>query len=150
GLVRSASSAVRPASVLGGGRGIGDLSSRATRPAESCASLCGRRSPRAVWATQGVKEGKLSELDAQSSGVALALPVGAQSAQTLDGHGVEGERLGTLHQAVEQLVVPGRGEPELVADRLFLRTLELPPLAFEGENTLFAFGEDRLTVLGRT
>src|SRR5699024_1993044 len=71
-------------------------------------------------------------------------------AQTLDVHGIEGERLGALHQAVEQLVVPGRGEPEFIADRLFLGPLELPPLAFEGKNTLFAFGEGRSTVLGRT
>src|SRR5690625_895130 len=80
------------------------------------------------------------KLDAQLAGGALAAAVGAQPAEPLDGHRVEGERFGAVDQPVEQLVVAGGGEAELLADGLFLGAFQFPPLAFEGQDALLRVG----------
>src|SRR5699024_1583783 len=77
GALKSVSSAVRPASVLGRNRDMKDLSGRATRPAEShvCRWVGARTGVHGPLEAKGT--GNRSELDSQSSGVALPLSVGA-------------------------------------------------------------------------
>ena len=69
------------------------------------------------------------------------LAAGAQPAQPVDQGRVVRERGGPVEQRVDQLVVPGGGQVEPVADGLFLRAGVAPPLLLEVEQLAFAVGE---------
>ena len=64
----------------------------------------------------------------------------AEPAQPLDEHGVVLLRVGGVDQAAEQLVVPGRRQTELRADRLLLRTGVPAPFRLELEDGAVAVG----------
>src|SRR6478752_7958300 len=78
--------------------------------------------------------GRTSDLEAESTGRALALAGGAQAAQPTDQQRVGLEGLGTVDQGVEDLVVAGGGHVELLPDGRLLGPGVLPPLALELED----------------
>ena len=75
--------------------------------------------------------GLASHMNAELAGDALAPPVLADPSQAADEHGVVGERLTTIDDPVQQLVVAGSGEPEPLADGAPLGDPQLPPVALE-------------------
>src|SRR5688500_12873982 len=84
-----------------------------------------------------------SDLEAEAAGGALALAGGAQPAQAADQQRVDLERLGTVDQGVEHLVVPRRRHVELLPDCGLLGAGVLPPLPFEVEDLAVAVAEAR-------
>jgi hypothetical protein len=71
----------------------------------------------------------------------LPLTGGPEAAESLDQHGVVGQRDLVVDDAVEQLVVARRGDVEPLPDGLFLGARVLPPLTFEIEDAARAFVE---------
>jgi hypothetical protein len=69
----------------------------------------------------------------------LATPGGALALEALDEHGVVGEGRRVVDQPAEELVVGGRADAELAADRLLLGAGVPPPVALEGEDAALAF-----------
>ena len=103
-----------------------------TTRATSTARRAGLRFTRAIL-PQRARPRPGSETNAQPPGHAPPSSRGADAMQSADQHRIVGERLRRLEHAVEQLVVPGRGESEALADGSLLGDLELPALALEVE-----------------
>src|ERR1700722_17880354 len=70
-----------------------------------------------------------------------ALAASTLRAQALDQHRVERQGFWAVEKLVQQLVVPGRGEAEDFADRLFLDTWGPPAAPLERENSHIEFGQ---------
>src|SRR5690242_11109395 len=86
---------------------------------------------------------RISDLEPEPARRAGALPLRAHPAQAADQQGVGDERLGTVDERVEDLVVAGRGHVEGLADGGLLRAGVLPPLALELQDLAVTLTQDR-------
>ncbi len=81
--------------------------------------------------------------DSQLARDAAPAPNLPHPAEPPNEHRIVGERLRRLEEAVEQLVISGRREPETLTDRALLGDRQLPALAFEVQDLSLAIGELR-------
>ena len=116
-----AAGAVRPAA---DGRGSGVVMTGPTVARQT--SMPNRRAERARWRAERSRRRRLTSI------------------------GSTGERLGTVDQRVEHLVVAGGRHVEQLADRLLLGARVLPPLPLEGEDLLVAGGQLRRGIRRRS
>src|SRR5882757_7364757 len=77
------------------------------------------------------------------TGRAHPVPPGPLPAQPGHQGRVEHERLRTVDEVVQQLVVAGRGHAKGIADLLLLGPERPPPAALKGEDPHLAFGQRR-------
>src|SRR5277367_1598572 len=78
------------------------------------------------------------ELEAQSPGRPRFLPAGPQPPESFHQHGIGSERLRPVDQRIEHPVVVRGRHSEQIFDGFLFSSGVFPPLAFEGQNVVFA------------
>ena len=86
----------------------------------------------------GVRAAARTPECASSSHLGTFVP---RTLQPFDQHRVGTYRSRKIDHRIQQLIVPGRAQSELRADRFFLRAGMAPPPAFELQDAFVAFAE---------
>ena len=79
------------------------------------------------------------QLDAESLRRTSFPPDLAEATEATHEHRVVGQRLGTIDDPAQELVIAGAGDAEGLADRPFLGDLQAPGIALEVEDRPFSF-----------